>query len=946
MLFNFGFGLQQPLWGLLLIPAIAGIIWAWRTGRHAYSTRREYTIVGLRVLLAALLILALSGLTWRQSAEDLSVIVAGDLSASAAAARPANTSWIQQALAARPGNDRLGLVAVGGQALAERPASQDPFFGGWQSVPNVDQTDLASGLRLAAALLPPDTRHRIVLLTDGRETTGDAITQAELLRKQGIRVDVAPLTTPAGPESLVEKLQVPGRVHQGERVSIVVRTVSSVPNKGVLRLYMDTALVAEQPIQMSGRADDWSFSIDAPAPGFHSLRAVLDADSDTLLQNNEAAGFIVVEGPPKVLVVEGLVDGATNVTNALKATGVDVEVRPPPILPLADLERYAAVVLVDVSADEMGKTGMETLRAYVRDLGRGLVVIGGSQSYALGRYEGTPLEEALPVSAKVPIKKERGRAALVLVIDHSGTMGEPGIDGVQKMAMARNAASLALESLDQNDLAGVVMFDDGWQWLVPLKSIGDNGGIAEIQKRISTIQEGGGTDIYPALEAGIDGVIKADAKVKHVILLTDGISPAGPYDALLERGRQAGVTVSTIAVGNDADQNLLSTLARLGQGRYYFVDHAADLPRYVTTETQLAIRPATVDEQTVPRITGSSPILRALPDSVPTLGGYIITTPKGAAQIILTSDKGDPLLAQWQYGLGRVVAWTPDSRGRWTAGWLAQSWWSQFISGMVGWTLPAEEGKLQLEASASAGTGRIAVELDTAALGGLEATTNTTISASVVSPDLSAHKVMLEATAPGRFEGSFEVPQRGSYLIQVNALRGDQVIGRTSGGLVVPYSPEYLKSGVDTAFLQRLAQAGGGAILSSPDEVWQNNVPPVYTETPLAGLLLTLAVLLLPFDIAFRRLTVQTAAVRSAAERVSERLRPARKPSLPDPVLSRLQQRKQSLQRPTQTIDVPPEASPTSQAPASKPSPPPKPATPSSLNTEQLLAAKKKRNRG
>ena len=678
---------------MLLVPALGSVLYLWRRSSRGREGWRRLLIPAFRILLVTLLVGTLAIPDVRYTVDQQAVVFVADLSDSVVQQRAQVEVFVRQAMEARGSEDKAGVVAFGRDVLVEWPVSERGGFQEFQSEVHADNTDLADGLRLAAALLPPDSRQRIVVVSDGQESLGDATEQARFLRPQGIQVDVAPLEGALGPEILVASVTAPSSTNTGERVPVEVTVSSSGVAGATLQVSLDGVVVADRQVTQEPGETRFSFDVSIDRPGFHTIRASVNSEADTRLENNRADAFVNVLGPPTVLVVEDRKGAAKNVSEALGATSLQVEVRPTTLFPesLEELSRYSGIVLVDVSAGSLGKRGMEVIRAGVRDLGKGLLVVGGPHSLTMGDYQDTPLEEALPVFSQVPEREESGKVALGLVIDKSGSMASPGSDGISKVEMAKEAAHLSLEELKPYDLAGVVAFDaDSW-WLAPLGEIGDPAHLNEMRQSIDTLASVGGTDIYPALVTGYQGLADAPAPRRHMVLLTDGKSQHGDYLGLLSAMNEGCITLSTIGVGVDIDAGLLRWLAAEGGGRFYSTDRARDIPRILTDETRLAARHAIIEEPTSALVVGSSPVLRSTGGEFPTLDGYVVTLPKNTGRMVMVSPRGDPLLAQWQFGLGRAIAWTSDSEDRWTGTLNAWKGAPVFWSALVDWTLPLEE---------------------------------------------------------------------------------------------------------------------------------------------------------------------------------------------------------------------------------------------------------------
>lgn len=837
---------------LPLLAVLPGIYWIWR--QQHLGGWRAYASLGVRLVLTTALALALAGLTVAQPLDRQAVVFVADLSASAEGARQQQQDFIAQAVAAKRPDDAYALVTTARSASVDQLLSTSPTFAGWRSQPDPDGTDLGAGLRAAGSLLPADYRDRVVLLSDGQETSGDAAAQARLLHARGVEVDVLPLPVQNGPEVLVDQVTGPAVVHEGERYSVRVHVASNIETDATLRVSVDGSQLAEQRVSLKPGGSDFSFSTQAGTAGLADVRATVEADQDTLAQNNEARAVVEVQGPPRVLVVEQRPGEGAALLSALSSAGMRTETRGPSDVPdtAEGLGAYSAVVLADVSADSLSEAQQNALRSYVRDLGRGLLALGGDTSFGQGDYLGSALDDVLPVRSSVRSHRDQGRIALALVIDRSGSMSDdPYHEGTTKLEMARQAAILSAQQLAPRDLVGVLAFDSAQHWLLPLSSLLTVGPTA-VQDKLAPLVADGGTDIYPALAAAYDSVLRADAQYKHIILLTDGMSCCGgDYAGLVDKLHTANITLSTIAVGGDADQKLLQQHARQGDGRYYFAEHARDIPRFMTRETELATRGPLVEGTVTPRQVSPDATLSALAaGGLPPLGGYLVTTPKDLADVLLVSDAADPLLARWPYGLGRAVAWTSDLRGRWSEQWLTWPGMPQLFTAMLSWTIPPSQGPLQVAVRPGPDNAHVSVE-QTQPGASLDH-----VQARVAQPGGAPLEVPLAATAPGRYEGEFPLAGPGMYVVRAEAQGQDGATAAAEVGLPVAYAAEFHQVSADPRRMQQIARAGGGHVLDSPAAAFADDLPPASSPLPLEHWLLVLAAVLLPLDVALRRLRV------------------------------------------------------------------------------------------
>jgi Ca-activated chloride channel homolog len=850
----------QEIWealavlGLVFLAIETGLAW-WQ---FAAATLRARIAVALRVATAVLLVLALVGVGVPQTVNRQATVFVADVSASVQDAQPQLTDFLTQALGIKLPDDAYAVVSTARTATVTqgltRVAALPLPLGEDGGVPARDGTDLAAGLRLAADLLPADYRPRVVLLSDGQETTGDAVAQARLLRARNVEVDVVPLPTASGPEALIDSVSTPNVVNEGERFSIGVHLVSNVATDGTVRVFVNDQPIAEQAVSLTPGSTDLSFAAQAPQSGLLDVSATLQADHDTLTQNNEARSVVEVQGPPRVLIVEQRPGEGATIATALSSTGMRLETRAVADLPdqIDVLGSYSAVVLADVSATSLTDAQQTTLRAYVRDLGRGLLAIGGDTSFGQGDYIGTPLDDALPVRSSVRSHRDQGRVALLLVIDTSGSMADDVYhEGTTKIEMAKQAALLSAQQLGPRDQVGIMTFDSFQHWILPMTSMLGLGPTA-IEDRLAPLQADGGTDIFPAMSMAFDAIKQTDATYKHIILMTDGMSCCGgDYAGVLDRMRSANVTLSTIAVGGDADQQLLSQLAKQGDGRYYFAEHARDIPRLMTRETDLATRGPLVEGTITPRQVSPDAVLSALAaGGLPQLGGYLVSTPKDLADVLLVSDAADPLLARWQYGLGRAVAWTSDLRGRWSDAWIQWPGTAQLFSELVGWTIAPAQGPLRVGVRADGDTGHVTVD-ETA-----PGPTTGQVHVHVAQPGGQPLELALPATGPGQYAGTFPLTGAGTYIVRVDEQRDGVSVGTAEAGLPVSYAAEFRQVTPDTRRLEQIARAGGGHVLPNPAAAFADDLLPITVPLPLQRILLAIAAVLLPLEIAIRRLRV------------------------------------------------------------------------------------------
>jgi hypothetical protein len=554
-------------------------------------------------------------------------------------------------------------------------------------------------------------------------------------------------------------------------------------------------------------------------------------------------------------------------------------------------------------------------------------MIGGDKSFGAGGYFKTPVEEALPVSLDVRRKKHYPGLALVLVIDKSGSMA--GADAESKMDLAKEGAIVAVDFLADNDAVGVVAFDDAAKEVVPLAELA--GKKEEVKALIGTIVAGGGTTIYPALRTAYDRLAGYDAPLKHVILLSDGQSNEGDYAGLVAACREQKITLSTVAVGADADLRLMQYLAGGGGGRFYVTADAGSLPRIFTKEAFLASRATVVEEPTPARPAQPAQATSGVDwSAAPLLSGYVGSSPKDTATTALVTHHDDPLYAVWQYGLGRSAAFTSDAKPKWAASWMGwegySTFWTQVFRDAV---RRRSNERLRPVVRAEGGAGHVTVDAYTAGGG---AANNLDLASRVIAPDGSAQDVTLRQTAPGRYEADFPAPLEGAYL--VNVVSPGEGGGNRVTGAVRGYSPEFEVRETDRDLLERVAAAGGGALAGDDvrlfaDRGWASQPRDVWHWLALAALLL------LPLDVGVRRVRLSRADLAEGAAWARRRLGLGAAAATTPDEESGLAALKATKRRAVMSVDTrpaaPPEAPPAASAaptveapdaPASKPAPP------------------------
>ncbi|CAN5720780.1 VWA domain-containing protein [soil metagenome] len=937
---------------------------------HLARGRRRLSLV-LRTAILAFLVLALAGFQLIAPIDRLTTVFVVDLSDSVGGAgRQASVAFLREAIEERPPGDRAAIVAFGRDALVERLPAELEEVDRIASVPTRSATDIGAALRLAAALFPDDSQKRIVLISDGNDTTGRGQSEAALAAARGIQIETFVVGLGAADEVIVQRVHSPATARVGEQIRVEGTISSTVTQKATVRLYANGTQIGVDEVDLVPGLNRVEFTTRGREAGVQTFRMRVEAAGDTFAQNNYGDSHTVVKGPPRVLLVSGTEQAGANVRAALSAQLQDVAEVSPEQVPtrIEDLAGYDSVVLADVAAPRLGMQRMNLLQVYVRDLGRGLVMIGGPQSYGAGGYKNTPIEAALPVDMDVRDRDRQPDIALIVVIDKSGSMDachcntpnrDQGvvIQGIPKVDIGKYAILRAVSALTARDEFGVVSFNENAHWVIRTAPLGVAG---DVEERISGIRPEGQTNIFAGLSEAVASLEQSQSTRRHIVLFTDGWSSSGAYEQLLTRMEAAGITLSAVGAGGGGANEFLGELARRGGGRYYSATDPTTIPDIFLKETQQVSGQQIVEETFYPILTSASPILRGL-DSVPQLLGYNGSTAKSAAQTVLVSTRDDPVLAQWQYGLGRAVAWTSDATGRWATNWVGWSGFNQFASQMVSWTFPGEESSgVEAEFVTDGDFTRLrvrSVETDGTPRNFFDTT------AGITAPTFDTLDLRLDQVAPGVYEAPLGELTPGAYALRIRQEKpGASALGRTVV-LVAPTPAEYRLLGTNAPLLAALRGSTGGRALEVGADAWRHDLGTTTAAIDLWPLLLLLALLLWPLDVAVRRVSVTRYELALARAWVSGRWRgwrgPARRPQPVGEMLAAKERaggrRARTALRANPVAAVPTESGEKTQPaattaaappqPAPEPTPPPPGAEPAEPDTISRLRDAKRRAR-
>ncbi|MDZ4657282.1 MAG: VWA domain-containing protein [Bythopirellula sp.] len=824
----FTISFQEPLWLLLL--ALVPVIWLLsRRSMGALGGWRAFLANTLRSLVLVGVIMALASPQWNRFSENVSVAYLLDQSESIPAEYRGEmlrfvTNNVERHRQEAKG-DRAAVIVFGREAAVEVPPVE--FAPGGRNIETLvdpTATNLADSLAKAAALLPNTSARRVVLVTDGNENLGTAARQSQQLKQAGIGVDVVPTPTGGKQDVAVESVAAPSAAKKDQplEVRVVLNNQGDdpVPTAGKLRIVRKAGgreeTITEESLTLPVGKSVFTFRETPTEADFYVYEARFIPDKtgeDRFLANNVATGFTDVRGKGRVLLLEdyqfpGEFDA---LVKSLRNEGVETDVvtSDRAFSSLAELQRYDSVILANVprvagdAAGSFVSLSDEQIGMLVRntkELGCGLVMIGGQRSFGAGGWAGSELEKAMPVDFQIKNAKVIPVGALALVIDKSGSMSG------EKLNLSLVAAREAIKMMGPRDFINVVAFDEMPYNVVPLERVGNG---RNALARVSRITIGGGTDLYPGMKMGYQSLKQADAAVKHMIVLTDGMTPEAEFTELCRQMQKDKITVSAVAVGGDADRALLARIASVGKGKFYAAPNPRAVPRIFMVEARRIATPVIreLSPPVAPQRIADHQMLTGIEGAFPPLAGFVQTTVKenSLVEVLLRSpvpaiEKNATVLATWTYGLGKAAVLTTDAGSLWAGSWKSWDNYEKFFSQLVRWSMrPAgEQGNFTIATQTTDGRTQVVID----ALDDQEEFVNQlSLYGSVVGPGLKPLPLTVEQAGPGRYVGEFASSDPGSYFVTISTPAGSML----RAGVNVGASREYGDFQVNLPLLERLA---------------------------------------------------------------------------------------------------------------------------------------------
>ena len=853
-------------WLLLLMLAAPYFIVLARHSRSGLEPGRSVTATILRVLLLTALVFSLADARWVSRSYRTATLFLLDHSFSIPQEVQARSvEWVNEQLGKRPEDDVAGVILFGSEAMIESPPSIKPAAVGPNSVVGRAATDLGAAIRLALAIFPEGYQRRIVVVSDGNENRGHALSEVEMARAHGVTIDVLPLRYDYPGEVRIERLHVPMEVTPREPYDATVVIHSQREGPASLAVYRNGELLSMQDVELVRGKNVYTVPQKVEQPGSFAYRAVVEMAGDTISQNNVAHAFASARGEARVAVVPGEPVDAEELVSALQQEGLHAVILPPGELQRGriDVAAFDAVVFANVEAAQVGRTGMRMVESAVHDAGVGFVMIGGERSFGPGGFRGSPIEELLPVTMEQPQRRVMPNGALCLILH---TVEIPrGNFWTKQIGLA------ALKVLNSKDFMGVLLYSypNGDSWLFPMQPVTDK---AKLGGFINNAQPGDMPSFDGTLQMAHKGLKGVHAASKHIVVISDA-DPSGPSKAIVDAIVADKISISTVAIGPHGSSDIakMRTIAKAAMGRFYLVTDPSMLPQIFIKEAATIQRSMVIEGKFQPVVLGYAEALKGiLPAEIPPLHGYTLTTPRSLARITLGAPVGkkagegessqvDTLLADWTYGLGRTVAFTSDAKARWARDWMAwekyRKFWSQAVRSVLR-TVP--RSPYAVSAEIEGGKGRVTVDAVDAE-GKFVHTLRFT--GSVTSPAGEKSELSFRQVGPGRYEAEFDADEVGVYAVAGSFEGAHGEKGFLSQGIPLAYAAEYRDLKTNETLLDQIHERTGGRRIKADTEVYAPLPLASGMAKPLWPLLLMLLLALWPIDVFIRRVAVDWGAM-------------------------------------------------------------------------------------
>ncbi len=733
---------ERPWFLLAAIIPLVWLAWEWRKGR-------QRTSLTLKALSFCCILLALAEPSMVTSETKMAVSVLVDTSQSISDEGLAKASAVANQIQKQRGRNWVKVIPFARNSRRETAVELAKGYDFKHSDGELGRgTNLESAVREGMAAMPEGLVPKLLLLTDGHENKGSVARASYQAQQLGVPIDTMELAGRPRPQLRLDSVIVPGQAYTGDHFPIEL--VVSAPRKSpvTVEITAEGKLIGSKQATLEPGINHVRVNASLNTSGSVDLTGVIRAEG----QGDVRFARAISLSKPRLLYVSQDPDGSEKhllqVWNSSQFTIDRV-----PELTESKLANYQLVVLNNLDLETMALDKKASMEAYVKR-GGGLLVIGGERNiYLENKKEVDLLERALPAKLAPPRSPEG--TCVVLIIDKSSSM-----EG-RKMELARIASIGVVENLRPIDYVGVLIFDNSFQWAVPIRKAEDR---TLIKRLIAGVTPDGGTQIAPALNEAYRRALPFKATFKHIVLLTDGISEEGDSMSLSKEAALNKVTISTVGLGQDVNRAYLEKIASYAKGKAYFLNDPAGLEQILLRDVMEHTGSTAVEKSFTPIIQKKAEILEGVGmESAPALKGYVKYEAKKSADLILAVDQKDPLLVRWQYGLGRSAVFTSDAKSRWAEAWVSWNGFDKFWQNVARDLLPhAQDAEANLELDPVAGE-----LVATYKLSGNTAEPGTLPNLYVFGPENFRQPIVLTKAAGGLYRSRISIGERqGMFRIR------------------------------------------------------------------------------------------------------------------------------------------------------------------------------------
>ena len=822
-----------------------------------------------RIALTLMILLSVIGIHLPGRKNKMTTIFVVDMSDSNIASLSEEESYLRSTISKMPKGDSFGIVTFGRSATTEQFVSDEAEYLGIATNPDGSATDIEGAVEYAISLIPDSRLGRVVILSDGKETVGDIGKTADKLKENDVEICAMLYEMEQSQDVYLQNVDMPDKMAAGDAYNIKATVYSTYECDASLKLFNGSEVIDQMDVHLTKGENTFIMKEVAGDEAIEERHLEVEAQGDTVIENNSMVVAALVEAPQKILIVSGLSEDSSGLEHMMGSLNKDTTVVSAVNAPdnISGLLKYKTIILDDCYISDLPEGFLNAIQSYVKDYGGGLICTGGKESYAPGGYTDTVLEEVLPVDMMPKGVEEAPSLAMVMVIDCSGSMDSAGYDpntgqtvGRSKIDVAVDAAIEAVKNLNRNDYVGVVTFSDNYEWRQKIVPAEDKDAIIE---QIEGIGIMGGTVIKPAVDAAAKGVSGVDAGVKHILLLTDGEGETKDFDDVIEYINDNGITMSTIAVGSDSDTKLLEELAEDCGGRYYYSDSSSDVPKIFAEEVYLSGTTYYKNGDFALSLKNNELVSGLYSEGIPNITGYIAATTKSGAREVITTSEDDPLMSAWQYGLGHSIAWTTNASGEWNAALAQQDDYLEMWNKMLSYAcMQSDIGQDSVSVTKRRGK----VEINYVASDYSE---DTEVIGVYTSPTGETEELVLEPGDPGCYTASFQPTEMGVYSINIRRNEGEETVASTTAIETVQFSDEYRRD-ISNANFKAFIETNG-RMLDSDSKVFTKLRASNRNRRDITTILIILSVIMLIIDIVIRRFDLGRILFNRAGRGASDR---------------------------------------------------------------------------